>query len=89
MAIIKSFFFFIIAGLFEIGGGYLVWLWLKQDKRFGTVYLAVVYWLVMAWLQLYKQPALGVYMPHTEVYLLQWRFYGHGKLTALSPINTM
>lgn len=32
MAIINSFFFFIIAGLFEIGGGYLVWLWLKQDK---------------------------------------------------------
>jgi small multidrug resistance family-3 protein len=32
MAIIKSLFFFIVAGLFEIGGGYMVWLWLKQDK---------------------------------------------------------
>ena len=24
--------FFILAGLCEIGGGYLVWLWLKEEK---------------------------------------------------------
>jgi small multidrug resistance family-3 protein len=24
-------FFFFLAGLFEIGGGYLVWLWLRED----------------------------------------------------------
>lgn len=29
---IKSVFYFIIAGLFEIGGGYLVWLWLREGK---------------------------------------------------------
>lgn len=28
----KSFFYFILAGLCEIGGGYLVWLWLREDK---------------------------------------------------------
>ncbi|EHQ30316.1 YnfA family protein [Mucilaginibacter paludis] len=32
MNIIKSLSLFIVAGLLEIGGGYLVWLWLKQDK---------------------------------------------------------
>lgn len=32
MTIIKSLAIFIIAALFEIGGGYLVWLWLKEDK---------------------------------------------------------
>lgn len=32
MIIIKSLAIFIIAALFEIGGGYLVWLWLKEDK---------------------------------------------------------
>jgi small multidrug resistance family-3 protein len=37
---------FIIAGLFEIGGGYLVWLWLKEDKTtifggFGAFILAL------------------------------------------------
>ena len=32
MAIIKSFSIFLLAGIFEIGGGYLVWLWLKEEK---------------------------------------------------------
>lgn len=27
-----SVFYFIVAGLFEIGGGYLVWLWLREGK---------------------------------------------------------
>lgn len=29
--ILMTLFFFFLAGLFEIGGGYLVWLWLKND----------------------------------------------------------
>lgn len=32
MAIAQSLFFFIVAGLFEIGGGYLVWLWLREGR---------------------------------------------------------
>jgi len=27
-------FYFVVAGLFEIGGGYLVWLWLREGKSF-------------------------------------------------------
>ena len=34
MAVIKSLSIFILAGLFEIGGGYLVWQWLKEGKPF-------------------------------------------------------
>lgn len=30
MTILKSIFFFILAGLLEIGGGYLMWLWLRE-----------------------------------------------------------
>jgi small multidrug resistance family-3 protein len=30
--ILKSIFYFLLAGLFEIGGGYLVWLWLREGK---------------------------------------------------------
>ena len=29
--ILISVFFFLLAGLCEIGGGYLVWLWLRED----------------------------------------------------------
>jgi small multidrug resistance family-3 protein len=32
MEFIKSMGYFILAGLFEIGGGYLIWLWLREGK---------------------------------------------------------
>lgn len=32
MEAIRSIFYFILAGVFEIGGGYLVWLWLREGK---------------------------------------------------------
>lgn len=32
MEIAKSLFYFLLAGLCEIGGGYLVWLWLREGK---------------------------------------------------------
>ena len=32
MLIAKSLTFFLIAGLCEIGGGYLIWLWLREGK---------------------------------------------------------
>jgi len=33
MIITKSLAFFVLAGLFEIGGGYLMWLWLREGKN--------------------------------------------------------
>lgn len=35
MNIAQSVFFFLLAGLCEIGGGYLVWLWLRGNKGIG------------------------------------------------------
>lgn len=32
MVWLKSLFIFVLAGLCEIGGGYLIWLWLKEGK---------------------------------------------------------
>jgi len=34
MVIAKSLALFVVAGLFEIGGGYLVWLWLREGKSY-------------------------------------------------------
>jgi len=33
MLIVKSLGLFFLAGLFEIGGGYLVWLWLREGRN--------------------------------------------------------
>jgi small multidrug resistance family-3 protein len=53
MAIVKSLFIFFLAGLCEIGGGYLVWLWLKEGKPVwygvtGGIILAL-YGVVATW----------------------------------------
>lgn len=34
MDIVKSISYFILAGLCEIGGGYLIWLWLREGKGY-------------------------------------------------------
>lgn len=39
MELIKSWGYFLLAGLLEIGGGYLIWLWLREGK---PVWVALV-----------------------------------------------
>jgi len=36
MEILRSLFYFVVAGLCEIGGGYLVWLWLREGRGWIT-----------------------------------------------------
>ncbi|WP_013320254.1 YnfA family protein [Gloeothece verrucosa] len=38
----KSIFYFILAGLLEIGGGYLMWLWLRESKSIGLAFLGAL-----------------------------------------------
>ncbi len=53
MNILKSLAIFILAGFCEIGGGYLVWLWLKSGKPLWYVILGAVilalYGIVATW----------------------------------------
>lgn len=39
MDVVKSLAFFVVAGLCEIGGGYLIWIWLRAGK---SPWLAVI-----------------------------------------------
>ncbi|MET3035918.1 YnfA family protein [Chryseobacterium sp. NRRL B-14859] len=53
MTVLKSLSIFLLAGICEIGGGYLVWLWLKEEKSFwygilGALILAF-YGVVATW----------------------------------------
>ncbi|MHB1921150.1 MAG: YnfA family protein [Chitinophagaceae bacterium] len=53
MAILKSLFIFLLAGLCEIGGGYLIWLYLRENKPLwygilGGIVLAL-YGVVATW----------------------------------------
>lgn len=42
MEIIKSIIYFLIAGLCEIGGGYLIWLWLREGRKLWLAVLGTV-----------------------------------------------
>ncbi len=53
MFMVKSLLVFLLAGLCEIGGGYLIWLWLKENKPWwlgvlGAIILAM-YGVVATW----------------------------------------
>lgn len=54
MVIAKSLFFFVLAGLCEIGGGYLVWLWLRENK---SLLFAVVGALVLIFYGIVPYPS--------------------------------
>jgi len=42
MEYLKSIFYFVLAGLFEIGGGYLIWLWLREGRGIEFAILGAV-----------------------------------------------
>lgn len=42
MQVTKSLFYFLFAGVCEIGGGYLVWLWLREGKSIGLAVLGAI-----------------------------------------------
>ena len=42
METIKSLGYFLLAGLFEMGGGYLVWLWPREGKSIAYALLGAV-----------------------------------------------
>lgn len=50
---LQSLLIFILAAFLEVGGGYLVWLWLKEDKSFllglGGLIALGLYGIVATW----------------------------------------
>jgi small multidrug resistance family-3 protein len=69
--IIRSLGVFILAGLCEIGGGYLIWLWLKNDKPLwygitGALVL-ILYGVVATW----QTANFGrVYAPYGGIFIV-------------------
>jgi small multidrug resistance family-3 protein len=48
MSVLQSLFYFVIAGLCEIGGGYSIWLWLKEGKSIGLGALGILLLVIYA-----------------------------------------
>jgi small multidrug resistance family-3 protein len=89
MAVIKSLCLFILAGLCEIGGGYLVWLWLRSGKPvwYGIIGAAalILYGVVATW----QTASFGkVYAAYGAVFIgmsVLWAW----KADHLNPTNTI
>src|SRR3546814_14435804 len=71
MAVLKSISIFLLAGLCEIGGGYLVWLWLKEDKPvwYGVLggFILASYGVVATW---QTSTFARVYATYGDVFLV-------------------
>ncbi|WIV17725.1 YnfA family protein [Paenibacillus polygoni] len=75
-----SIFIFMIAGLAEIGGGYLVWLWLREGRPYGygiAGSLILVLYGVIPTLQQF--PSFGrVYAAYGGVFVIMAVLWGWG-----------
>lgn len=77
MKIVYSILLFVLAGLCEIGGGYLIWLWLRENKSwwFGAIggIILIMYGIVATW-----QPAnFGrVYAAYGGVFIIMAILWG-------------
>ena len=45
MAVLQSLALFVLAGVCEIGGGYLFWLWLREGRSVAYALWGIVVWL--------------------------------------------
>ena len=79
METVKSIFYFILAGLCEIGGGYLIWLWLREGKSIWVAAIGAVI-LVLYGIVPTLQPAnFGrVYVAYGGVFIAMSVLWGWG-----------
>lgn len=75
-------FFFFIAGLFEIGGGYLVWLWLREDMSWvlGAIggFVLFLYGVILTFQPTYFHRIYATYGGVFIVMALLWGFIFEG-----------
>ena len=67
---ITSSWYFILAGLCEIGGGYLVWLWLGKTRPIGVGLAGAAILVVYGIVPTCNQPTLGGSTPYGGVFIV-------------------
>ena len=69
--IARSVFFFILAGLCEIGGGYLVWLWLREGKSIWLGLLGAIVLVIYGVIPTFQPANFGrVYAAYGGVFIV-------------------
>jgi len=71
MSLLQSILLFIVAGLCEIGGGYLVWQWLREGKPIGYGVLGAMILVFYGVIPTYQTPHFGrVYAAYGGVFIV-------------------
>lgn len=79
METIKSIFYFVLAGLCEIGGGYLIWLWLREGKGIFYAVTGAVILIIYGIIPTFQPASFGrVYAAYGGVFIALSILWGWG-----------
>lgn len=85
MAILKSISYFILAGLFEIGGGYLLWLWLREGKSISYGFWGAIILIFYGVIPTLQPASFGrVYAAYGGIFIILSILWGWG-IDKVSP----
>ncbi len=71
MSMLQSILLFIVAGLCEIGGGYLVWQWLREGKPIGYGMIGALILMLYGVIPTYQAPGFGrVYAAYGGIFIV-------------------
>lgn len=80
---LKSLLYFVLTGLCEIGGGYLIWLWLREAKSIWFAFFKAALLILYKVIPTLQGANFGrVYVAY-PMFLLFYQFFGDGKWTRL------
>lgn len=79
MEVIRSIFYFLLAGVFEIGGGYLIWLWLRDSKSIWYALIGAILLIGYGIIPTLQPPSASfgrVYAAYGGVFVILSIFWG-------------
>jgi small multidrug resistance family-3 protein len=77
MVVAKSLFYFVLAGICEIGGGYLVWIWLRENKSFWVGIIGAVVLILYGIVPTFQPANFGrVYAAYGGIFIIMSMLWG-------------
>jgi small multidrug resistance family-3 protein len=79
MDVLKSVIFFVLAGLFEIGGGYLIWLWIRDGKGISYAIFGAIILVAYGFIPTLQPANFGrVYAAYGGIFIVLSILWGWG-----------
>jgi small multidrug resistance family-3 protein len=79
MEIAKSLFYFLLAGLCEIGGGYLIWLWLREGRSIWYAVFGAIVLVCYGIIPTFQAASFGrVYAAYGGIFIVLSILWGWG-----------